>query len=58
MDGLIYFGVYDCQRCGKEYMVNDQWKPCTPEFCHDCTEYLFAQHALVPVDKDGRDIPQ
>ena len=42
------FGVYDCKRCGKVYTVNEKWSECTPEFCHDCTEYLSALYALVP----------
>lgn len=35
---LIFYGVYECIACKKEYMVNDQWKPCTPELCHNCYE--------------------
>lgn len=54
----LTFGIYDCQRCKKRYTVNDQWAQCTPDFCHDCYTYLKAQFALVPVDKDGKDVAQ
>lgn len=41
---MIYaFGVYNCRRCDNDYMVNDQWKPCSPDFCHDCFEHLNKQ---------------
>ena len=33
---LIWFGVYDCMACGKEYLVNDKWAPCSWVLCHDC----------------------
>lgn len=52
------WGVYKCKRCEKAYTVNDQWKQCTPDFCHDCYEHICKQFALVPVDKDGKDVPQ
>ena len=53
------FGVYECVRCGKYYIVNDAtWRQCTTNFCHDCFEYLNKQYASVPVDKDGKDVPQ
>lgn len=53
------FGVYTCQRCKAEYTVNDgTWRLCTPDFCHDCYAHLKAQYALIPVDKDGKDVPQ
>lgn len=58
MTQTYQFGVYKCQRCGKEYIVNDQWAPCTPDFCHGCTAHLGKQYAWVPVDKDGKDKPQ
>ena len=44
----VYFGVYTCQRCAKTYTVNDEWAPCTPDFCHACTTYLRGLYALVP----------
>lgn len=52
------FGVYSCRRCAKSYTVNDKWAQCTPDFCHDCYAHLREQFALVPVDKDGKDVPQ
>ena len=58
MQDKFYFGVYTCQRCKKCYTVNDEWRQCTPEFCHACLDYLFTQYALVPVDKDGKDVAQ
>jgi hypothetical protein len=43
------FGVYSCNRCKKEYIVNDgTWRLCSPEFCHDCFEHLNKQYALLP----------
>lgn len=44
------FGVYTCQRCKAEYMVNapDTWDPCTPEFCHACLKHLNGLHVMVP----------
>lgn len=46
--GEILFGVYACNRCKQTYTVNDRWGPCTPEFCHECTDYLSKQYALLP----------
>lgn len=47
-DQTISFGVYTCGRCKKEYIVNDgTWRLCTPEFCHDCYEYLNTLYALI-----------
>lgn len=54
----ISYGSYKCERCGKDYIVNDQWAPCTPDFCHDCYAHLKAQFALISVDKDGKDVAQ
>lgn len=55
----IVFGSYICNRCKKDYIVNDgTWRLCTPEFCHDCLEHLEKQYARVPVDKDGKDLAQ
>lgn len=54
----IWWGTYKCARCEKSYTVNDQWAQCTPDFCHDCYAHLKAQYALVPVDKDGKEIEQ
>lgn len=35
----VFYGVYQCGMCGKEYTVNDgTWRLCTPEVCHDCYE--------------------
>lgn len=56
---MIQFGSYICNRCKKDYIVNDgTWRLCTPEFCHDCLEHLEKQYAMVPVDKDGKDLAQ
>lgn len=47
--GAVRCGVYVCQRCNSTYIVNDgTWRPCSPEFCHDCLEYLQKQYALLP----------
>ena len=55
----MYFGVYACRRCKKEYIVNDgTWRLCTPDLCQDCVEYLDTLHAMIPVDKDGKDVAQ
>lgn len=54
----ISWGSYKCARCTKDYRVNDQWAACTPDFCHDCYAHLKAQYAMVPVDKDGKDVVQ
>jgi hypothetical protein len=54
----IRYGVYECRRCKKSYTVLDQWAECTPDFCHDCYAHLKAQYALIPVDKDGKDVAQ
>ena len=59
MTNKVYFGVYKCQRCGKDYTVNDgTWRQCTPDFCHDCYEHLGEQYAWIPVNKDGKDFAQ
>lgn len=48
-EGMYQFGVYTCQRCKQEYIVNDgTWRRCSPEFCHECLAYLDQQHALIP----------
>lgn len=55
----VRHGSYKCQRCGKDYIVNDgTWRRCSPAFCHDCIEHLEKQYASVPVDKDGKDTKQ
>ena len=53
---IILFGSYVCVRCAKTYLVNDEWGPCTPEFCHACTKHLESLHALVPVDENGEEL--
>lgn len=59
MTGRISYGHYVCQRCGKGYLVNDgTWRRCTSDFCHDCMEHLDDQFAWVPIDKNGKDVPQ
>ena len=60
LDGaVVHFGVYDCSRCGERYIVNDgTWRLCTADFCHACFAHLKAQYALIPVDKNGKDIVQ
>mgnify|MGYP001557869187 CR=1 FL=1 len=45
---MIYFGVYECQRCKKSYTVMDEWVECSPEFCHACLAFLKSQYALLP----------
>lgn len=45
----VEFGIYRCNRCGKEYTVNDgTWRRCSPEFCHDCLEHLNKQTVVLP----------
>ena len=43
----VWFGTYQCQRCGDDYTVNDpkSFRLCTAEFCH---EHLNKQSALLP----------
>jgi len=37
----VYFGVYTCLRCQKDYTVDDgTWRRCTPDYCHDCVEVI------------------
>ena len=46
-DGIMC-GSYVCARCARVYVVNDPtWRLCTPEFCHDCLEYLNTQYATI-----------
>ena len=49
MTQVICWGVYTCNRCSKEYTVNepDSWRPCTSDLCHDCVEYLNTLHVRV-----------
>ena len=59
MSDTICWGVYTCRRCKRDYTVNDgTWRLCTPEFCQDCYGFLKTLYALVPVDKDGKDVQQ
>jgi hypothetical protein len=47
----LKWGSYKCQRCGKDYNVNEPgtWRLCTPEICHDC--YAAVQAHLAEANR-------